>query len=107
MTEAGKFLRPVRSFVRRESRTTEAQKRALTELWPRFGVDLDDAMLDLDVVFGRKAARVLEIGFGNGEALVAAAFANPQQDYLGVEVHSPGIGQVLRELAALDIANVR
>lgn len=107
MTEAGKFLRPVRSFVRRESRMTASQERALTELWPRYGVDLGEHSLGLSALFGRSAPCVLEIGFGNGEALLAAASANPQQNYLGVEVHRPGVGHLLRELSVRNISNVR
>jgi len=102
-----KFPRPIRSFVRRDSRMTAAQERALTELWPRYGVELGDDALNLRALFGRDAPRVLEIGFGNGEALISAAMANPQQDYLGVEVHRPGVGHLLRELSVRDIRNVR
>ncbi len=86
---------------------TPAQELALVELWPRYGIELSDAALDLSTLFGRAAPWVLEIGFGNGEALIAAAIANPQQDYVGVEVHRPGVGQLLRELTARDVGNVR
>lgn len=99
--------RPIRSFVRRESRMTDAQQRALERLWPRYGIDIGDDMLDPDALFGRRASRVLEIGFGNGEALLAMATANPQNDYLGVEVHRPGVGHLLRELERHEITNVR
>jgi len=99
--------RSIRSFVMRGGRITEAQQRALEHLWPRYGIDFNPTLLDLDAAFGRAAPVTLEIGFGNGEALLAAAIANPQQDYIGVEVHRPGVGQLLRELAAHDIGNVR
>jgi tRNA (guanine-N7-)-methyltransferase len=94
----------VRSFVRRAGRITTAQERAIGELWPRFGVDFSPVLLKLDDLFGRTAERVLEIGFGNGESLVVQAAQNPDLDYLGVEVHRPGIGHCL---LAADARNVR
>ncbi|NIR60351.1 MAG: tRNA (guanosine(46)-N7)-methyltransferase TrmB [Gammaproteobacteria bacterium] len=99
--------RRVRSFVRREGRLTSAQRRALEELWPRYGIDVGPGGLDLDAAFGRRAPRVLEIGFGGGEALAAAAERHPENDYLGVEVYRPGIGRLLLELEARGIDNVR
>lgn len=100
-------LRPIRSFVRRESRMTASQKHALKELWPRYGVGTGARPLDFDAVFGRQTPVVLEIGFGNGDALRASAMANPQNNYLGIEVHRPGIGTLLRQLEASGIENVR
>jgi tRNA (guanine-N7-)-methyltransferase len=101
--------RPIRSFVRRESRMTAAQRRTLEELWPRYGVTLSpsEEPLNLDLLFGRAAPRALEIGFGNGEALVAMAADNAGRDYLGVEVHRPGVAQALREFARRELINVR
>jgi tRNA (guanine-N7-)-methyltransferase len=107
MTEPSSFRRPIRSFVRREGRLTPAQKRALEELWPRYGVDDTRASLDLATLFGRIAPVIVEIGFGNGEALAATAAAHPENDYLGIEVHRPGVGHLLNLLAAQRIANVR
>lgn len=105
----GKLERPVRSFVRREGRLTPSQKRALEELWPKFGLDFANAPLDLDSVFGRtdSTQRILEIGFGNGELLAQLAMANPDCDYLGIEVHRPGVGHLLQLLEREAIANVR
>ncbi|MDE2219634.1 MAG: tRNA (guanosine(46)-N7)-methyltransferase TrmB [Gammaproteobacteria bacterium] len=100
-------LRAVRSFVRRAGRMTEAQQRALQELWPRFGVPSGDGRLELAALFGRVAPCTLEIGFGNGEHLAARALAEPLRDFLGVEVHRPGIGQLLRAAAAAGLANLR
>lgn len=100
-------LRPIRSFVRREGRITVAQQRALETLWPRFGITPGTAKLDLDVIFGRRAPRILEIGFGMGDALLACASTHPEIDYLGIEVHRPGIGSVLRKLDELNLNNVR
>lgn len=101
-------LRRVRSFVRREGRMTAAQRRALDEHWPRYGVECDAAApLDLDTLFGRRVPRTLEIGFGMGEALFAMAEANPDRDHIGIEVYRPGVGSLLRRLAAHDVGNVR
>jgi tRNA (guanine-N7-)-methyltransferase len=99
--------RAVRSFVRRAGRLTRAQERALAELWPRYGVDYRPDPLDLDALFGRQAPRVLEIGFGNGEALATMAAAAADEDFLGVEVHEPGVGHCLLRLEALGLGNVR
>jgi tRNA (guanine-N7-)-methyltransferase len=98
--------RKVRSFVRRPGRATSAQRRAMTELWPRFGVDATGP-LDLGALFGRDAPRVLDIGFGDGEALVTTAANYPAIDYLGVEVHEPGIGHLLLLLERAGCSNVR
>ncbi len=107
MTFASRPLRTVRSYVRRESRITPAQLRALGELWPRYGIPEGTAPLDWPAVFGRAAPVILEIGFGNGEALVAAAAAHPENNYLGIEVHRPGVGSLLRRLETQDLHNVR
>lgn len=98
--------RHVRSFVRREGRITPSQQRALGELLPRFGVTLD-GMLDLDVVFGRSAPRTLEIGFGNGASLAIMAAQAPEHDFLGIEVHRPGVGHLLQEIERLALSNLR
>jgi len=99
--------RTIRSFVQRAGRITRAQERALDELWPRFGIEFSPAPLDLDTVFGRQAPRVLEIGIGDGETLLALAAAHPAKDFLGVEVHQPGIGHCLLGIESLGLANVR
>ena len=93
--------------MQRAGRITRAQERALDELWPRFGVEFSPAPLDLDVVFGRRAPRVLEIGIGDGETLLALATAHPGTDFLGVEVHRPGIGHCLLGIEAAALTNVR
>lgn len=99
--------RRVRSFVRREGRLTPGQQRALENLWPRYGLDNGAVCLDLNAVFGRQAPRILEIGFGNGAALIALAAAHPERDYLGIEVHRPGVGAALLAIAAQGLTNVR
>jgi tRNA (guanine-N7-)-methyltransferase len=99
--------RAVRSYVMRAGRVTDAQQRALVELWPRFGVSFGEAVLDLAVLFAHPAPCTLEIGFGNGEHLLARAQAEPERNFLGAEVHRPGIGHLLRTAAAADVKNLR
>jgi len=99
--------RSIRSFVTRAGRITPAQQRALAELWPKYGVAFAPEPLDVHTLFGRHAPRTLEIGFGNGENLLALAGAHPQRDFLGVEVHRPGVGRLLLALEARALTNVR
>jgi tRNA (guanine-N7-)-methyltransferase len=99
--------RAIRSFVVRAGRMTAAQERAWTELWPRYGVETGDARLDLPAMFGRAAPLTLEIGFGNGESLVSLAAAHPERDYLGIEVHRPGVGHLMLRAEELGLTNVR
>jgi tRNA (guanine-N7-)-methyltransferase len=99
--------RSIRSFVTRAGRITPAQQRALIESWPRFGMEFGARPLQAHAVFGREAPRTLEIGFGNGENLITLATAHPQRDFLGVEVHRPGVGRLLLALEARALTNVR
>ena len=99
--------RPIRSFVRREGRLTPGQQRALERHWPRWGVEPGHGPLDLEALFGRRAPVTLEIGFGNGESLAQMAAADPQRDFLGVEVHRPGVGHLLQQVEDLGLGNVR
>ena len=104
--------REIRSFVLRQGRFSSAQQRAFDQHWPRFGLDYiapESRTLprDFDAVFGRSAPRVLEIGFGNGEALRYAAAHDPARDYIGIEVHAPGVGRLLNALARDGSGNVR
>lgn len=99
--------RPVRSFVLRQGRFTEAQQRAFDQAWPRFGLDYTGQRRDYDAVFGRQARRVMEIGFGNGDALRFAAAQDPSRDYLGLEVHAPGVGRLLNALEVDGADHVR
>ena len=89
--------RRIRSFVLREGRTTAAQQRALVELWPAYGID-SKGVLDLGTLFGRLAPRSLEIGFGAGEVIGHLAENHSERDYLGIEVHRPGVGRLLLAL---------
>ena len=116
--------RPIRSFVRREGRLTKGQQRALDDLWSQFGIDSagpdtlesdrlahPEPMLDFGHLFNTapdsKRQIVLEIGFGNGASLAEMAAAHPENDYLGIEVHRPGVGNLIRLLAEQDLHNVR
>lgn len=97
----------IRSFVLRQGRVSDAQRRAVEQLLPRFGVPFRHVPLDLDRLFGRNAPKILEIGFGMGETTAAIAQAHPENDYLGVEVHTPGVGALLKRIAELGLSNVR
>ena len=99
--------RAIRSFVKRGGRITPAQSCALAELWPRYGIDYDGRPLDLDAAFGRSAAHTLEIGFGDGETLIALAATHPARDFVGIEGHAPGVGQCLLRAAAAGLNNLR
>jgi tRNA (guanine-N7-)-methyltransferase len=99
--------RAIRSFVTRSGRITDAQQRALSELWPRYGLEFAAQPLAVRALFGREAPRTLEIGFGNGENLLALAAAHPERDFLGIEVHRPGVGRLLLGLAKAGLGNVR
>jgi tRNA (guanine-N7-)-methyltransferase len=97
----------IRSYVLRQGRISNAQRRAHTELLPLYGVVFSPAILDLDRLFGRQAPKILEIGFGMGETTAAIAQQHPENDYLGVEVHTPGVGSLLARIAELRLANIR
>jgi tRNA (guanine-N7-)-methyltransferase len=99
--------RHIRSFVLRAGRMTPAQERALSELWPVYGVDVGADAMDLELIFGRRAPRCLEIGFGVGEVIGNLAETHPHIDYLGIEVHRPGIGRLLLRAAQADTRNLR
>ena len=99
--------RSIRSFVRRAGRLTASQQRALDDLWPEFGVAFGAAVLRLDALFGREAPVVLEIGFGNGETLVQQAAEHPECDFLGIEVHEPGVGHCLIKARDAGVTNLR
>lgn len=112
-------LRRIRSFVLRAGRITDAQQRALDELWPQYGIDIAEiataegtmqtrsTALDLDSIFGRRAPRSLEIGFGNGENLLGLAHRYPDRDFIGVEVHRAGVGHLLLEANTAGLRNIR
>ena len=108
MTDLSKSPRSIRSFVIRAGRVTDAQQRAMNELWPLYGLDFDPLRgLDLAAIFGRDAPRTLEIGFGNGENLATLAAVHRARDYLGIEVHRAGIGRLLQGARDAQLANLR
>lgn len=101
------LTRPIRSFVKREGKLTKGQKNAIDELWPQYGVELTDQRLDLGSLFLRDAETVLEIGFGNGVSLADMAEQAPEQNYFGIEVHTPGVGSLLVQVKKRGLENVR
>ncbi|MBD3656554.1 MULTISPECIES: tRNA (guanosine(46)-N7)-methyltransferase TrmB [Marinobacter] len=99
--------RGIRSFVLRQGRMTEGQKKAYERSWPKFGLTREQGMIDPREVFGRDALLNLEIGFGMGKSLADMAEAAPEQDFIGVEVHLPGVGALLKEIEDRGLENVR
>jgi tRNA (guanine-N7-)-methyltransferase len=99
--------RRIRSFVLRQGRITSAQQRAFDAHWQRYGLDFSGAPRDFAAAFARDAPLVLEIGFGNGEQLLHAAEVEPERNFVGIEVHRPGVGRLLNALADANIGNVR
>lgn len=91
----------------RVGRTSNGQRRAVDDLLPRFGIPWTESAIDMNATFGRQAAKVLEIGFGMGEGTAALAIANPHIDYLGIEVHTPGVGNLLKLAEAGELTNLR
>ena len=111
MTEPDK-RRPIRSYVLRTGRMTAAQRRAFDENWARWGLEHSGGLLDYDATFaragsGQERPRVLEIGFGMGQSLVAMAEAAPAVDFIGIEVHKPGVGRLLHSMVERDVENIR
>lgn len=98
---------PVRSYVLRQGRISSAQERALRELLPRYGIAFDARPIDAAAVFGRDAPLVLEIGSGMGETTAAIAQAQPETDFIALEVHGPGVGSLLRKIAERGLTNLR
>ncbi len=98
---------PVRSFVRRPGRMGSGQQRALQSLGPQFILPPQTHLLDTAATFGRVAPLVLEIGFGMGDATAQIAFAEPERDFLGIEVHEPGVGALLKRIGELGLTNLR
>lgn len=99
--------RPVRSFVLRGGRITAGQQRAFDQYWPRFGLQPEQGLLEPDVVFERAGPRILEIGFGMGQSLLEMAQAAPDANFIGIEVHRPGVGRLLHDLGEQNVSNVR
>ncbi len=98
---------PIRSYVLRQGRVSNAQRRAVDTLQSVYGIPYASGALDLERVFGRRAPTIIEIGFGMGETTAAIAQAQPQINYLAVEVHTPGVGGLLKLIAELGLSNLR
>ncbi len=106
-TSASTTRRGVRSYVLRQGRMTEGQRKAYERSWPKYGLTREHGMIDPRQVFGRDAMLNLEIGFGMGRSLADMAEAAPEQDFIGVEVHLPGVGALLKEIEDRGLENIR
>ena len=109
-TDAGEEEKPhrgIKSYVVRSGRMTQAQRRGLDDVFPRLGLTLEQGRLDLEALFGRRAPCVVEIGFGMGGSLLEQAMAHPETDFIGIEVHPPGVGKLLDDVDKAGLSNVR
>lgn len=107
LTKSARPLRTVRSFVRRQGRLTSGQEKALANNWPVYGIEYSPEKLDLNTLFGRNAETILEIGFGNGDSLLRMAQHHPENNFIGIEVHRPGIGHLLQNIEQAEVTNIR
>lgn len=99
--------KPIRSYVVRGGRITEGQKKAFDKAWSTYGLSLFEGEISAAAIFGRKVPLVLEIGFGMGDSLLAMARAEPDKDFIGIEVHPPGVGRLINNAADLGLSNIR
>lgn len=99
--------RQVKSFVLRQGRLTKGQEHALATAWPEYGIPESNQLLDLEIIFGNQHPVILEIGFGNGESLAQMALAAPERNFIGIEVHTPGVGHLLHLVQKHQLTNVR
>lgn len=99
--------RSIRSFVLRQGHMTAAQQRAIDTQWPLFGIDFNQNQIDLDIIFNRPSPKILEIGFGMGVATAAIAQNLPECDFLAIDVHGPGVGNLLKLIQEQNIQNIR
>lgn len=109
MTNTDKLLRPIRSFVLRQGRMTLSQHEAISDGWSQFGVELSmtQDVFDWNKIFAREAPRVLEIGFGMGDSLITLAKQHPEMDFLGIEVHRPGIARTIANAKSQGLTNLK
>jgi tRNA (guanine-N7-)-methyltransferase len=98
---------PIRSYVLRQGRFSRGQQRAYVELLPRFGVPFEEKEIDFATLFGRRAPVIAEVGFGMGETTATIAANHPDRDYLAIEVHSPGVGSLLKQMEEKGLSNIR
>ncbi|MBD3612498.1 MAG: tRNA (guanosine(46)-N7)-methyltransferase TrmB [Hydrogenovibrio crunogenus] len=106
-TDIPEHKRRIKSFVLRQGRLSQAQQNAIDTMWPQYGLTLEDKLLDFNTLFGREAPTIIEIGFGMGNSLAAMAEAHPENNYIGIEVHRPGVGALLKLVAEKGLTNVR
>lgn len=99
--------RRIKSFVLRQGRLSASQQNAIDALWPKVGLELDDQLLDFETVFERSAPTIVEIGFGMGASLAEMAERHPENNYIGIEVHRPGVGALLKLIEAKQLSNIR
>lgn len=99
--------REIRSYVIRDGRITPGQVRALEECWDRYGLEVNDGLINLDIVFSKPQPTVLEIGFGMGDSLFEMSERDPSRNYIGVEVHRPGVGHLLQLAQKAGLQNLR
>jgi len=102
-----KFLRRIKSFVKRDGRLTDAQNEAFENHWQQYGINLTDDLVDFEELFARKAPTILEIGFGSGFSLLEAAKKYPENNYIGIETHKPGLGCLIHKLKLDEVENVK
>lgn len=108
MNDTEQQQRPIRSYVLRQGRMTGSQQRAFRDLWPLYGIDMIEGLqLGGEQLFGNGHPLYLEIGFGNGEGLVETAANHPKNNYIGIEVHGPGVGHLLIKSAERDLTNLK
>ncbi|WP_091987410.1 tRNA (guanosine(46)-N7)-methyltransferase TrmB [Pseudoalteromonas denitrificans] len=105
--ESGKYIRTIRSFVKREGRLTNGQANAIEQSWPTMGLVHENGLLDFKLTFNNDNDVVLEIGFGMGKSLVEMATQAPDQNFIGIEVHRPGVGACLLDAAQAEVTNLR
>jgi tRNA (guanine-N7-)-methyltransferase len=106
-TEPQKYMRKIRSFVKREGRMTSRQQTAIDTLWENMGIDYEAKVIDFTEEFGRDAPVVLEIGFGMGKSLIEMALNAPEKNFVGIEVHGPGVGACLADAGEAGVTNLR
>lgn len=107
MIDKEKSHRPVRSYVLRQGRMTPRQRRAMEEEWPRYGIEYSAKQIDLHKLFGNNGEITLEIGFGMGDSLLEQARQESSHNFIGIEVHEPGVGSLLAAIAENDLTNIR
>jgi tRNA (guanine-N7-)-methyltransferase len=105
--ESGVYIRKIQSFVKREGRLTTGQAKSIEQNWPIMGLEHKSGLQNFAETFGRVAPVVLEIGFGMGKSLVEMALNEPDKDFVGIEVHRPGVGTCLNEAAEQNVKNLR